>query len=92
MNNTRVGVDLAKRLIQVCIYTNQKVHSNIEMTSNDFLLWLFQQKPTTIIFEACSGSNYWKQKAIEAGHIALLISAQLVSTVRQTRKQIKMML
>jgi len=86
MDNTRVGVDLAKRLIQVCIYTNQKVHSNIEMTSDDFLLWLFRQKPTTIIFEACSGSNYWKQKAIEAGHVALLISAQLVSTVRQNQK------
>lgn len=86
MDNTIVGVDLAKRVIQVCIYTNKKVHSNIEMTSDEFLLWLFQQKPVTIIFEACSGSNYWKQKAIEAGHKALLISAQLVSTVRQNQK------
>lgn len=86
MDNTIVGVDLAKRVIQVCIYTNKKVHSNIEMTSDEFLLWLFQHRPTTIIFEACSGSNYWKQKAIEAGHEALLISALLVSTVRQNQK------
>ena len=86
MDNTRVGVDLAKKFIQVCIYTNKKVHSNIEMTSDDFLLWLFKQKPTTIIFEACSGSNHWKQKAMEAGHKALLISAKLVSTVRQNQK------
>jgi hypothetical protein len=71
MDNTIVGVDLAKRVIQVCIYTNKKVHSNIEMTSDEFLLWLFQHKSVTIIFEACSGSNYWKQKAIEAGHKAL---------------------
>ena len=70
MDNTRVGVDLAKRVIQVCVYTNKKVYSNIEMTSDEFLLWLFQQKLVTIIFEACGGSNYWEQKAIEAGHNA----------------------
>ena len=56
------------------------------MTSGEFLLWLFQHKPTTITFEACSGSNYRKQKAIEASHEALLISALLVSTVRQNQK------
>ena len=29
MNNTTVGADLAKEVIQVCIYTNKKVHSNM---------------------------------------------------------------
>ena len=33
MKNTIVGVDLAKDVIQVCIYTNKKVRSNIEMRS-----------------------------------------------------------
>ena len=86
MNNTMVGVDLAKEVIQVCIYTNQSVHSNKEMTHDDFLLWLFTTKPATIIFEACGKSNYWKQKAIEAGYEARLISAKLVATVRQNQK------
>ena len=86
MKNTIIGVDLAKDVIQVCIYTNNSVHSNKEMTHNDFLLWLFTTKPTTIIFEACGTSNYWKQKALEAGHEARLISAKLVATVRQNQK------
>jgi transposase len=86
MMNTMVGVDLAKEVIQVCIYTNKRVHSYQEMTHNEFLLWLFTTKPTTIIFEACGTSNYWKQKAIEAGHEARLISAKLVATVRQNQK------
>lgn len=86
MNNTVVGVDLAKEVIQVCIYTNKKVHSNSEMTHNEFLTWLFEIKPTTIVFEACGTSNYWKQKATEAGHKACLISAKLVATVRQNQK------
>ncbi|MCP4269442.1 MAG: IS110 family transposase [Candidatus Brocadiaceae bacterium] len=86
MYRTRVGVDLAKKVIQVCIYRNKKVQSNIEMTPDEFLSWLVNQKPLTIIFEACSMSNYWKQKATEAGHEALLISAKLVSVVRQNQK------
>jgi len=86
-----IGVDLAKEVIQVCIYTNKRVHTNKEMTHNEFLLWLFNTKPTLIIFEACGTSNYWKQKAIEAGHEAHLISAKLVSTVRQNQKTDKMM-
>jgi len=86
MKNTKIGVDLAKEVIQVCIYTNNSVHSNKEMTHNDFLLWLFNTKPTTIIFEACGTSNFWKQKAIEAGHEARLISAKLVATVRQNQR------
>jgi len=51
------------------------VQSNIEMTPEAFLYWLINNKPVTIIFEACSSSNYWKQKTIEAGHDARLISA-----------------
>ena len=43
-------------------------------------------KPVTIIFEACSTSNYWKQLALEHGHDARLISAKLVSKIRQNQK------
>ncbi len=42
--------------------------------------------------QVSSTSNYWKQKAIEAGHSAHLISAKLVSTVRQNQKPTRMML
>ncbi len=38
MHNTRVGVDLAKDVIQVCIYSNHKVISNTEMTTAEFSL------------------------------------------------------
>jgi hypothetical protein len=56
------------------------------MTPEEFLSWLINNKPVTIIFEACSSSNYWKQKATDAGHDARLISAKLVSVVRQNQK------
>lgn len=47
---------------------------------------MFKTKPIFIVFEACGTSNYWKQKAIEAGHKAELISAKLVASVRQNQK------
>jgi len=86
MKNTTVGVDLAIDVIQVCVCVNKKVQSNTDMTHHDFLAWLFETHRTTIVFEDCGTSNYWKQKAIDAGHAAHLISAKLVSTVRQNQK------
>ena len=86
MNKTTVGVDLAKNVIQVCIYRNKKVQSNTEMTSDEFLSWLVTSKPVLIVFEACGMSNYWKQRATDSGHDARLISAKLVSAVRQNQK------
>lgn len=58
------------------------------MTPTEFLYWLVNAKPETIIFEecGCGTSNYWRQKTIEAGHDARLISAKLVSVVRQNKK------
>ena len=86
MKNTIVGVDLAKDVIQVCVYANKKVQSNTELTHHEFLEWLFNTVETTVVFEACGTSNYWKQKAAEAGHSAHLISADLVSKIRQNQK------
>jgi transposase len=86
MYRTKVGVDLTKKAIQVCIYKDKKVLPNVEMTPDKFLCWLINAKPATIIFEACGTSNYWLQRAIEAGHDACIICAKWVSTVRQNQK------
>ena len=77
MYRTRVGVDLAKEVIQVCIYRNKKVQSNSEMTPDEFLCWLFKTKPATVIFEACSTSNYWKQKTDKNDALAIVQAASL---------------
>ena len=86
MNNTIVGVDLAKEVIQVCIYTNNRVRSNKEMTTSEFLTFLANLKSAIVVFEACSTSNYWKQKASNLGHDARIICPKLVHSVRQNQK------
>lgn len=86
MKKTVVGVDLALDVIQVCIYSSKKVHSNIGMTPSEFTSWLANRAPTTIVFEACSTSNYWRQTASSFNHDAKLISPNLVAAIRQNQK------
>ena len=86
MHNIITGVDLAKEEIQVCVCNRNKVQSNQAMTPTEFASWLASSNPMIIVFEACSTSNYWKQKALEFGHDARLISAKLVASVRQNQK------
>lgn len=86
MHNIITGVDLAKEEIQVCVCKHKKVQSNQAMTPVQFSTWLATSQPMTIVFEACSTSNYWKQKALKYGHDARLISAKLVASIRQNQK------
>lgn len=86
MKHTIIGVDLAKKVIQICIVKNNKVLSNKEIFSRDFTQWLAKAEKAIIIFEACATSNYWKQIALSFGHDARLISAKLVANIRQHQK------
>ena len=85
-NITTVGVDLAKEVIQVCVAVRGKTISNTEMTPQEFRCFLVKMKPCIIVFEACATSNYWKQFSLSQGHDARLISAKLVSQIRQNQK------
>ncbi|WDE02593.1 IS110 family transposase [Thalassomonas actiniarum] len=85
-NITTVGVDLAKNVIQVCVFYRNQVLSNTKMTPLKFTAWLASQKKSVVVFEACGTSNYWKRKATSLGHDARLISPKLVNSVRQNQK------
>ncbi|MGX9419518.1 IS110 family RNA-guided transposase, partial [Vibrio sp. WJH972] len=86
MNTTIIGVDLGTKAIQVCIYTNKKVQSNKELTPQQFSEFLHQHTPCKVVFESCSGSNYWVQYCRSVGHEAKLISTRLVMAIRQNQK------
>lgn len=86
MKTTIIGVDLATKAIQVCVYTNKKVRSNKELTPQQFSEYLIQQSPSLVVFESCSSSNYWVQFCRSIGHDAKLISTRLVMAVRQNQK------
>jgi len=86
MKKTIVGVDLAKKVIQVCVVQGNQIVSNDEISHQQFSSWLAMAKPAVIVFESCATSNYWKQVAKDHGHDARIISAKLVSQIRQNQK------
>lgn len=86
MSMTIIGVDLATKAIQVCVYRHNKVQSNQEMTPQQFSEFLVQLSPSRVVFESCSGANYWAQQCRALGHEAKLLSTRLVMAVRQNQK------
>lgn len=83
-NVTRVGVDLAKNVIQVhAVDASGKVVTNRALKREKFLLWCADLPAGCLIaMEACSGAHYWCRKLIERGFDARMIPANSVTPYR----------
>ena len=67
MKVTLIGIDLAKSIFQVC-GVNQvgKRVFNRQVRRARLMELLIQHPDATVAMEACSGSNYWGQRASTA--------------------------
>ena len=81
---TRVGVDLAKNLIQVhAVDALGKVITNRALRRDHFLSWCAQLPAGCLVaMEACSGAHHWCRKLKELGLDARLIAPQFVAPYR----------
>lgn len=81
---TRVGVDLAKNVIQVhAIDVAGKVVTNRTLKREKFLAWCAELPPGCVVaMEACTGAHHWCRKLIERGLDARMIPAQFVAPYR----------
>lgn len=81
---TRVGVDLAKNLIQVHAVDGQgKLVANRALRREKFLPWCAQLPSGCLVaMEACSGAHHWCRKLHELGLDARMIAPQLVCPYR----------
>lgn len=83
---TRIGVDLAKNVIQVhAVDAAGKLVTNRQLSRDKFLSWCAQlPKGCIVAMEACGGSHHWARKLIGLG-IDLnvkIIAAHLVAPYR----------
>lgn len=81
---TRVGVDLAKRVIQVSAVnaSGQRVTARA-LPRQKFLAWCAQLPPGCIVaMEASSSAHHWARKLIAMGLDARIIAAHLVAPYR----------
>ena len=80
----RVGVDLAKRVIQVhTVDAAGRVVVAKALQRDAFMAWCGQLPPGCMIaMEACSGAHHWARKLIPLGYDARLIAAHFVTPYR----------
>ena len=81
---TRVGVDLAKRVIQIhAVDTREQRISARALSRDKFLPWCAQLPPGCLVaMEASSSAHYWARKLIAMGLDARIIAAHLVTPYR----------
>jgi transposase len=83
----RVGVDLAKRVIQVHSVDSTGRGVVAKALQRDaFMAWCGQLPPGCLVaMEACSGAHHWTSKLIAMGLDACMIAAQFVRFVPHAR-------
>jgi transposase len=81
---TRVGVDLAKRVIQVhAVTASGKVVAAKALARDKFVIWCAQLPPGCLVaMEACSGAHHWARKLQGFGLDVRLIAGAFVSPYR----------
>lgn len=81
---TRVGVDLAKNVIQVhAVDAAGKMLTNRALARGKFIAWCAQLPAGCLIaMEASSGAHHWARKLVALGLDARIIAAHLVSPYR----------
>lgn len=81
---TRVGVDLAKNVIQVhAVNAVGKVVTNKALQRDKFMLWCAMLPAGCLIaMEASSSAHHWARKLVALGLDARIIAAHLVSPYR----------
>ena len=81
----RVGVDLAKRVIQVhAVDAGGRVVTSRALARDKFIEWCVMLPAGCIVaMEASSSAHHWARKLIGLGLDARIISAQLVSPYRR---------
>jgi transposase len=84
----QVGVDLAKRVIQVhAVDSAGRVVAAKALPRDAFIPWCAQLPPGTLIaMEACSGAHHWTRKLRALGLDARMMAAHFVTPYRMQGK------
>lgn len=87
MEITMLAIDLAKDTFQLYgIQKNGKPVIDRSIKRSKLLLFTANMLKTTIVMEACGGSNYWFRKFSDQGHEVKMISPQHVKPFVGTQK------
>jgi transposase len=87
---TRIGVDLAKNVIQLHgVDSAERVVVRKAISRQKFLEWFANLAPCLVALEACSAAHYWARKLRALGHEVRLIAPQFAAPYRKGGKHVK---
>jgi len=87
MNDTMIGVDLAKRVFQLHgASMTGHVKFRKKLTREQFRRFMSDQPSCVVVFEACGSASYWAREMEKFGHEARLIAAQYVKPFVKRQK------
>jgi transposase len=87
---TRVGVDLAKNVMQLhAVDCTEHVVVRRAISRERFVSWFANIEPCLVAMESCSASHYWARKLRALGHDVRLIAPQFVAPYRKGGAQVK---
>lgn len=86
--HTAIGIDLAKRVFQVCAVNIKTGKSgfNKALRRSALLDFMRRQSPCRVFMEACGGAHYWARQLSALGHEVSLIAPQFVTPFRKGHK------
>jgi len=73
-NDTRIAVDVAKAVFEIAISDREgRVSRRERPKRHQFLPFLAQQPPATVVMEACGSAHYWAREIQKLGHQVVLL-------------------
>ncbi|KGC96280.1 transposase family protein [Burkholderia pseudomallei] len=87
---TRVGVDLAKNVMQIhAVGVNGRVVTRKAVSREHFVSWFARLEPCLVAMEACSTAHHWARRLRTLGHEVCLIPPQFAAPYRKGGTQDK---
>ena len=82
-----IGIDLAKKVFQVCtIGKHNNVLSNKSLRAKHLESYLTKQSTSLVVFEACARAHHCARIARRCGHEVMIVPAQWAAAFRQGHK------
>lgn len=89
---SRMGVDLAKRVIQLhCVDRQEHVILRRSIPTERFAEFMSRLQPCDVAMEACASAHHWARKLTAMGHSVRLIAPQFVPHTARVVRGARMM-
>lgn len=86
-HNTTYAVDLAKSVFEIAVSNHPgHVSERHRLSRERFLTFFAQQKPGTVLLEACGSAHHWARSLTTIGHDVVLLPPTSRQAIRHRQQ------